>query len=369
MTLTLQAYDRLGQLVGPIAIPSKIRISEQLSTTTTLTFQVAATSQTFSTLAPLRTIICAFDADISTTEPRFVGPIISRQVSASITAASILTIVCLDPSWILAKRPIGMAAPGFTAGSAANPVGRDVILARILAEIGIDGSANDYASTGISLGSITPPMTSTSVRFAPFSAASDAIQQLGQALGGFDWRIRPQLPTAKTPRLGFFDASPTIGVDNSSTLSLDALGGALNATNPKLSEDASKTTNVVWSLIQNWSQGQPVQSLDQASVDAYGLLVNTITDNAPDALRRSVGQKLVPFGANPRRAAKCTQVPGSKPAWGVDYDIGDTIRHRQWVMDGSLIVDSPMRIVAADTSHQADGTRLVTLTLTLGAWT
>lgn len=256
----------------------------------------------------------------------YVGPIISSEETADREARSV-AITSADVGWNLSKRVAGRSATGtlWTTATPRHTIAKALVdAANADAETGVDTSFYTYSSGS----SITHK-----VQYANLLAS---IQDLGSALDGFDWLIRPRenwvngaLSTAKIGRL---QIASVIGTTQPNAVFEYGMDTRSNVVTYTLSRTRDQQANVVYHVGSNPADVKT--GTNAAALAAWGRMADVVSGEFTDAgFRQSLVDEHVNVRGNPRVLIRFTPhidpgELGRVPQPFVDYDVGDTVTFR-----------------------------------------
>lgn len=282
---------------------------------------------------------------------RYFGPIISAEESADKDKATV-AVNSVGAGWVLQKRLVGKSATGTTWTTTDR--------ARIVADptispMGMIPQSNNDGETHIDF--TTGPYTaaSTATYTAQYKTILDAITDLSVGDTGFDWNIRPldnySGGSVTSTKIGRFEAYPLIGSTQPNAV-FEWGTGRNNIVAYTRQVDRSTQANKVY---HNASAGPDapgfptVSAIDGQSISDYGLLEDLAqADLLDQTLRQNLVNEHVRVRRNPRQLISFTPHidpadAGRLPQFGVEYDVGDTVRARA-VYHGRVRFDVATRV-------------------------
>lgn len=292
----------------------------------------------------------------------FFGPIVSAEETADHDAQAV-AVNCADAGWVLAHRICGRSATGqvYSTVTARSAIAKDLI-----------DIANTAGETGISTTAYTLTSgSSITYKAGPYANLLATIQELGGALDGFDWLVRPienWVNGASTgAKVGGFQASTIIGVTQANAVFEYGVGTRSNVLGYTITTSRDQQANMVFHV--SGSDPSDVKTgTDAAAQTTWGILMDVVSADLTDATMR---QKLVDEHAavrgNPRTIVK--MIPHIDPgAFGrvpdpfVDYDAGDTVTFRA-IHAGQVRFSGLLRVYGITATMENSGFERVELTL------
>lgn len=255
----------------------------------------------------------------------YVGPIVSAEETADRETRS-LAVTSADGAWILGKRVAGRSATGTLWTTA---TGRHVI-AKALVD-----AANTDAETGVDTAFYTYSSGSAITHKVQYANLLAAIQDLSNALDGFDWLARPRenwvngaLSGSKIANL---QIATLIGTTQSNAVFEYGAGTRSNVLGYTLTRTRDQQANIVYHMTD---PGNVVTGTNGAALTDWGRMADVISGEFSDtAMRQSLVDEHVRVRGNPRVLIRFTPhidpgVEGHVPQPFVDYDVGDTVTFR-----------------------------------------
>jgi hypothetical protein len=161
---------------GEVKNASAVTYSRAISKLATFSFRVMLSNIHADRLAECEGYIKVYRKDVCI----FYGPMIAAEEVAERNTQS-LAVTCADPGWFLTKRLAGKSLSGT---SWTTPTYRSAI-----AEALVD-AANAEEETGINADSASMYSDSmVTYKAGPYKPVLDCIQELGNAIDGFEWRF------------------------------------------------------------------------------------------------------------------------------------------------------------------------------------
>ncbi len=294
----------------------------------------------------------------------FNGPILTAQQIAERETRSI-QINCVDYSWYLTKRLVGKSSTGALFATATN---RADIVDTLLTAVNTEFWSGIAMASGRTSGS----SVTYKIQYAPMM---QALQELGNALDGFDWQYIPienyndgVLTTAGGPSQVVWGAlfiRTLIGASKPAAVFEYGVGTRANI----LNWDITTTRDGQATKTYHMRDGNDVKTGSNPTAESYwGPLEDVVQGDFSDATMR---QKLVDEHAtvrgNPRTLVKITPHidPGNTgrvPGLWVDYFPGDTITAR--IVDGGVVrFSGTLRVYASKVTLDQNGFERVELVL------
>lgn len=252
----------------------------------------------------------------------FHGPVLSAELATDdATSTPTVAVTAADPSWRFTKRDAGKSKSGTPFS------GTD----RLTIAESLITTANGEGETGVQV--LGQTCGSTAVYIAgPYKPLDQCIADMGQTLGGFDWRIDPI--EYASGKIGQFKAAAVLGTTQSSAVF--EYQGKANARAPNYQRSITDMVNKVYSI----PDGGPADALgvlaqfDGASITARGIYeeVEDTSNITNSSLRTDVLKDHIKYRKNPRQvlsfAPDFNDYSGRVPEYGVDYQIADLVRGR-----------------------------------------
>lgn len=255
----------------------------------------------------------------------FHGPIISAEEQAERETQSV-AVTCSDAAWVLSRRLLAQPTPAIYALAA-----RSAIFNALMVTTNAAGETGvDYTTLAWTSGS------SITHKIEPYTPVLTTLQQLGTALDGFDWLVRPRENWANgastSVKLGNLDLQTVIGANKPNAVFEYGVGTRSNVLSYGLTTTRDGQANKVYHLDAN--ARTEISATDATSIATWGLLQDQAAGDFTDATYR---QKLVDEHVRvrkyPRTLVRMTPTidpgnAGQVPEPFVDYDVGDTITAR-----------------------------------------
>lgn len=258
----------------------------------------------------------------------FYGPIVSAEESADHDTQAV-AINCADAGWALGHRVGGKSTTG-DIWSAVTP-------RHTIAQTLIDNQ-NTFSETGISTSAyVLSSGSSITYKFGPYGLVLPGIQELGGALDGFDWLMRPVenwVNGAVTgAKIAGFQAQSIIGAEQDNVVFEYGIGTRSNVLAYTITTTRDQQANQVFHV--NPNDASDVKTGDNAAAEAYwGYLQDIVSSDITDAaMRQSLVDEHASVRGNPRTLIQMTPhidpgALGRVPEPFVEYDAGDTITFR-----------------------------------------
>lgn len=293
----------------------------------------------------------------------FYGPIVSSEETADHDAQAV-AINCADAGWILTHRIGGYpTAAMWTAATARHTIAKALI----------DGTNGTPGETGISTTAYTLSSgSSITYKFGPYANIMSGIQELGGALDGFDWIMRPIDNWANGASTGVkiagFQAATVIGAAKPNAVFEYGPGTRSNVLGYTITTTRDQQADLVYHVSSTDPTDVKTSTTGAAAIATWGYLQDVVSSEITDGTYR---QKLVDEHAtvrgNPRTLIK--MVPHIDPgAFGrvpdpfVDYDAGDTVTFRA-IHSGQVRFSGLVRVYGITASMESTGFERVELTL------
>jgi hypothetical protein len=328
--------DLTGRAIGEVLDAPQRQVIRGLSSPSTASFTVLATN-------PLLSYLLTSDLNLKCYRNdglMFHGPITTIQLAADDpTATPTLSCSAADPSWRFEKRLSGKSNAGRVI-----PTSTD----RLTAAETLIGDANTDGETGVkTLGQTCGTPLSGAYVAGPFKKLSECIADLGNTLGGFDWRVDPLEYTAG--KIGEFRAAAVLGQTKANaTFEYQGRG---NMRAPNFVRGIETLVNNVYSIPDDG----PVSTLgirsknDSGSISTRGLYEEVVdTSNILNqGLRDAVLDDHILYRKNPRQLLQfqpdVSDGTGRVPEYGVDYQVADLV-HARVVYNRATLVDGYVRL-------------------------
>lgn len=292
----------------------------------------------------------------------FVGPIITAEETADRNTQTI-AVTCADIGWILGKRvtkDIGGSGVSYTSLADRAQIAKSLI-----------DAANNEATTGITTATYTLSAgSSITYKAGPYAPVLNCVQELGGALDGFDWLIRPVENWANgalaSSNVGAFQAQPVIGTTQSNAVFEYGVSTRSNVLSYTRVRTRDTQANRVHHVAAN---GSVVTHSNTTAITVWGLLEDALSvDLTSEDLRAKLVQEHGNVRGYPRDLIRMTPhidpgVTGRLPKPFVDYDVGDTISFNA-VANKSVRFSGQVRVYGITINvEQETGFERVTLAL------
>jgi hypothetical protein len=254
----------------------------------------------------------------------FFGPIITAEEVAEREVQTI-ALTCADIGWMLIHRLGGKSMTGTQWTSVTDRA--------VIAKSLID-TTNTENETGIQ--TLTTPTSGEAITYkaGPYRHIMPMIQELGNALDGFDWRIVPLENWANgavtSQKIGRFDSYEIIGTAQTNAVFEYGTGTRSNV----LSYSKTRTRDTQATRVYHVSDYNALTAQNTTATTQWKLMEDAIAVDITDtAMRNGLLSEHVRVRANPRDLIRLTPhidpgVTGRLPVPFTDYDIGDTIEAR-----------------------------------------
>jgi hypothetical protein len=292
----------------------------------------------------------------------FVGPIISAVETAERSTQTI-AITCADAGWTLSKRLAGKSGTG----TLFSTVTDRAQIAKTLID-----TTNTEAATGITTANYAQTAGSAiTYKAGPYRKVLEAVQELGNALDGFDWRIHPVENWVNGAlsgvNIGAIQMAPVIYAQKPNAVFEYGPGTRSNVLSYSKARTRDGQANRVFHLGND--PATPNTGNNSAAQTTWGLLEDVAQADITDAtMRQKLVDEHVAVRGNPRDLISVTPhidpgVTGRLPLPFVDYDVGDEITFRA-VANKVVRFSGALRVYAINvTVDQETGFERVTLTL------
>lgn len=232
-----------------------------------------------------------------------------------------------DPYWVTLRRLCGKSAAGYSMGTALAPVDRGAIVTDLV------NATNVESPTGLRMGTVTPS-SNTYVSGWSYKRIGEAIVELGAALDGYDWTVRP-IPFVADRGLGIIGELDVVGAagtirPNAAFESGPTEGSLGNVRGYRRAVTNEGRVNRVFHLAGGAQRVLTDQNA--AAQAARGLLEDVVTaDLTVDDLRL----KLLAYHLAVRAGARQTitfspvrAIGARVPRFGRDFNLGDVVPFR-----------------------------------------
>lgn len=253
------------------------------------------------------------------------GPIVTTEEQGDNNSGSV-AVTSMDVGWMLTKRLTGKSATGtlFTSATDRALIAKSLI-DTINTEYETGLSTANYNGLGFAAGS---GITYTA---GPYRPMSEVLSELGAALDGFDWLVRPIEPASG--KIGVLQARPIIGATQANSV-FEYGTGRSNIANYGFTWTRDVQANTMYHQNSAASTGAVLTSgPDATSQTAWGKMEDIIRNDISDAtMRQKLIDEHVAVRQNPRRLIRFTpHIDASAshvPQPYVEYDLGDTVTAR-----------------------------------------
>lgn len=287
----------------------------------------------------------------------FYGPLVGAEETVNDDGAYV-TVNAAGVGWFLNKRLAGKRqdSPGYqtwTATDRATIIGQyisdilDIEFKPFLAPLNPRDIRDFrlYGNTYIDVATL--PMTSASAityTVPPYKPFMELVNELSAGLGGFEWRIMPRenwvAGAVSGIKIGNMTSAPVLGQSRPGAVFEFGIGRT-NITGYTRSLNREGQANRVYHLLStgplepNPAQTPPVtqDSVTSATLADWGIMEDIAQ---ADLVDRTMRQQLVDEHGRVRQTPRSTIVftpaadygDGRMPEFGVEYDVGDTVRAR-----------------------------------------
>lgn len=349
--------------VGEILNASERKITLPLNKVPTAAFKVRLDHPLADTLLTTNCYLKAYRTIAGGTPSlEYYGPIVSAEENIDSNGQSI-AVNSAGAAWVLSKRLTGKSSTGTT-------VTND---RAVLARLAISGTNND-GETHIDWAGTYTSGSSFTYTFGPYKTVLDTINELGNTIDGFDWRIDPIENFANGQvtgnKIGMFNAATVFGSEQDEALFEYGTGRA-NIAAYKRSVSRDTQANKVYHNADTGadSPGYPTKfSSDADSIATWGLMEDVAQGSLQDnVMRQKLVDEHVLVRKNPRQLIEFTphidpNDSGRLPVFRRDYYIGDTV-HARAFYNGQQRFDVLPRVWVVTFDLSAEGTEQLTLTL------
>lgn len=317
LVLTDRAYTPVAELRNV----ADLTYFRGLSKLATCSFKVKLNNPQIARLAACDGFIKVFRKGIL----QFVGPIVTAQESTDREAQS-LAVNCADQGWVLAHRIAGKSATGtlWTTVTARHTIAKALI-----------DQANTDGETGVNTGAYTLTSgSSITYKAGPYVNLMTAVTELGAALDGFDWLMRPidnwVNGALAGSKVAGFQAQTLIGSTRPTVVFEYGPGTRSNVLAYNITTTRDQQADVVYYA----SSSDVVTGTNATAQTAWGLLEDVVQGEITDAtMRQKVVNEHVTVRGTPRTLVSMTPhidpgALGRVPEPFVEYDVGDTITFR-----------------------------------------
>lgn len=243
-----------------------------------------------------------------------------------------------DPYWVLMRRLTGKSSAGYALGTAGAPVDRGAIISDLVT------TTNTLNPSGLRMGAVTAS-ANTYVSGWSYKVIGEGIAELGAALDGPDWRVRPidYVTTAGMGYIGELDVAPVIGSTKANAV-FEYGDGLLNVTGYKRAISNDQLANSVYHVL-NGQTDDVRNAADVASQTARGLLESVVSaDLNVNDLRDKLLAAHIAVRKNPRQTitfSPAKAIGTRVPRFGRDFVLGDIIPFRASAYTRALTSDAP----------------------------
>lgn len=327
--------------VGEILNASERKVAIPLSKFDTLSFRVRLDNPLTDPLMTTAGFIKGYRNGV----PRFFGPIVSAEEAGDNTGAT-AAINAVGAGWMFQKRIVGKSAQGTPFTSLTD---RAVIAGTLLT------TADSEGATGISIDAGNSAASAVTYLAGPYKTLYDTVTELAAGFDGFDWRVLPidnyAAGAVTGSKIGLFYARPLIGTPQPEAV-FEWGTGRRNIASYTRTVSRDTQANKVYHIASPGpdAPGYPVISaIDPTSISNYGLLEDLAQADLLDAgMRTQLVEEHIRVRSTPRQIIQFTPHidPGNTgrlPNYGVDYDVGDTVRARI-AFEGVTRVDAAVRV-------------------------
>jgi hypothetical protein len=308
---------------GQILSASNVQYFRGLSKLAGLSFQVPMSSPHVDRLSTVNGYIKVYRKGALI----YVGPIVAAEENAQAEARS-LAITSADNGWYLGKLLAGKSRTGI--------LYQTVTARHTIAKNAVD-SANTTRETGVSTSGFSYSSgSSITHKVGPYVSALQVLQEVGNALDGYDWFVHPRENwvngAVDNQKVGNLEISTLIGATKADAVFEYGVGTRSNVLSYTKTTTRDTQATHVFHVTQDASDVKT--GTNTAAATNWGILEDVAQGDFTDATMR---QKLVDEHAavrgNPRTIIKMTPHidpggVGHVPEPFVDYNVGDTVTFR-----------------------------------------
>jgi hypothetical protein len=352
--------DLSGNQLGEVLDCPQRQVTRSISAPSTASFTAPVTTQRLSD-------ILTKDMNLKVYRNRlllFHGPVISAELAGEdATGTPTVAVGAADPSWRFSKRLAGKSQSGtaFTAG----PPDRLTIAETLINTANTESIDGLTSHTGVAILGQTCGSTASYIA-GPYKPLDQCIADMSQTLAGFDWRIDPVEYSSGV--LGNFKAAALLG--STQTGAVFEYQGKANARVPNYQRGITDSANKVYSI----PDGGPADAAlvreahDNTSVTARGRYEDVVdTSNITVAAHRdAVLNDHILYRKNPKQVLSFSpdfnDYTGRVPEYGVDYQIGDSVRARV-LYNGVQLIDGYVRVYKMQFDIDANSKETLTPTV------
>lgn len=293
----------------------------------------------------------------------YVGPVISAEENTERGKASVM-VNSVSMGWFLQKRLAGKSATGrlFTALT-----DRASIAKTLISEANIENEMGISTALAVSSGA------RVTYAAGPYKPIYTCLTELSQSFDGFDWRFLPvenyDNGVVTGTKLASFRALPVLGEAQPDAV-FEYGTGRSNVVSYKRLVARDQQANKVYHNTSNGpgAPGYPtVSAIDGGSISDFRLLEDLAElDLLDPTMRQQLVAQHVELRARPRTVIEFQPQrddgTGRMPRFGIDYDVGDTVRSRAFY-NGKQRFDIMSRIYGVEFSISDMGSEDITLKL------
>lgn len=300
-------------------------VSFGLSRPTTCSFGLALDSDMVDTLQRDPCRIRVYDTERS---PSLVGhlDLIDDEEVGGEGGLGTVQFNASDQWWLLARRRIGKAKPGYVNGTALALVERGLIAKDILDEVNTDGE------TGLRSNASVVAAGATYVGPWSYKVAAEAIAEIAATIDGFEWVIEPM--EYASGKVGDFKTYGVLGTYQENAgfeYGPNTRGNVKSYRSPRTRQTQA---NVAFSLPSGWPDNttEPVtDQKDDASIAKWLKVEDVVTGDLTAQLRQQLCDEHVRVRNEPRKLWTFDPIMRMGdddvrvPIFGVDYSVGDLV--------------------------------------------
>lgn len=295
---------------------------------------------------------------------RYTGHIVSTEETGDAQGSKV-AITSAGLGWELTKRLEGKSATGF---QVTTPTDRTTIAWLILTR----ASAAWPITVDLSFDKISPTGSLITYVGGPYKFALECINELADAVDGFDWRFIPHTVVntgGNTATWGSLKATPAFGTVRENTI-FEYGDGRHNLVNYRIINDRTNQANSLFHSTSNGPEapGFPTMNyVDTPSVQQWNLLEDQVSSDATDpGVRQDLLISQARLRSQPRTIityeSNIDDRQGRLPVYGEDYEVGDFIRGRG-VVRGSTRFDAFFRTWGVEFTQGSNAQEKVSLLL------
>lgn len=349
--------DLAGVQIGEVQNATSRQVVRSLNGASTAGFTIDANNSLLSTVLNTETMCRAYRNGTLI----FHGRVTSLELAADDpTAVPVVAVGFTDPAFRLTSR-IANKTGAVVANAADKLTITESLINTANTEV-IDGSASD---TGIA--TLGQTCGSAGYVIGPYKPLNECVQEMALTLDGFDWRMDP-IEYAAGKIANFKAAALLSTTQNNAVFEYQGRG---NMKAPHYQKDWSGLANKAYHITSagpaaagyGVREGHNTASL--ADLGRYEVVVGA-EDVTTTASRDALLADTVNTRGRPRRVLSFSpdfdDQTGRVPAYGTDYQIGDTVRARV-LWNGVSLVDGMIRLYRMQFDIDSNNTETLTPTV------